>query len=73
MIKQMFEAEDQARLDFERQKKRGLADEEALRQEIKRMKEKLKLLIVKNQQVNFDNFARIQETIEEQDGKILEK
>ena len=58
---------------FETQKKRGTYKEEKLRQEIANMKEKLSALLESNQQANFKNYERIQEVIDEQERKMIEK
>ena len=44
-----------------------------MRREIKAMKQRLQVLIEKNQEENFAKFERIQELIDEQEAKHLEK
>ena len=72
-IQQLFKSEVQARHEFESHKERGLAQENRLRQEIESMKASLQSLIERNQEVNFANFERIQQLIDEQESTMVEK
>ena len=73
VIQNLFTAEDDARKEFEAQKKRGIASEEQVRREIAALKTRLQVLIEKNQEENFAKFERIQELIDEQEVKMIEK
>lgn len=71
-IRRLFQEENQSRLEFEVGKKRGVASEENTRKEISRLKKKLQALQEANQQINFNNFERIQGLIDEQENKMID-
>ena len=68
-----MEGESVARKEFDTQKKKGAVEEEQARLEIEVMKGRLQALRKKNQNVNFSNYERINETMDEQEVKMLEK
>ncbi len=72
-VEMLFKKESQARRKFEQQKKRGVAQEKQLREEIQQMKKRLLDLVENNQTVNFKNYERVQEIIDDQERKYNEK
>ena len=58
-VEMLFRREGSARKEFELQKKRGVAQERQLRQEINQMKARLLELVESNQTINFRNYERV--------------
>lgn len=73
IVSDLFRKENEARLEFDLGKKRGQVAEQTMHKEIQKMKRKLTALQEENQQLNFANFERIQELIDNQENKMIEK